>query len=198
VLSGSQIVPPRRAGRRPRRWVGGCAVSLAVAQAALSVLPSVTAALPFAHASSPVVATNSSAAAAMGHAAAAAAAAAPLSTPRLCSPRWHPRPRGARSRKRTVRAPRRCLGSACMRTRTCSRLRSSLRASSPRCTRSRRCRSRRPPRPLRSRTCSLNLDTILHVEIDDDGADEGPGKGQGSGIESDDDNNDVYLVYSCK
>jgi hypothetical protein len=74
VLSGSQIVPPRRAGRRPRRWAGGCAVSLAVAQAALSVLPSVTAALPFAHASSPAVATNSSAAAAMGHAAAAAAA----------------------------------------------------------------------------------------------------------------------------
>jgi hypothetical protein len=82
-------------------------------------------------------------------------------------------------------------GASCTCTRTCSRLRGSLRASSPRCTQSRRCRSRRPPRPLRSRTCGLNLNTILHVEIDNNGADEGPGKGQGSGIESDDDNNDV-------
>jgi hypothetical protein len=142
---------------------------------------------PFAHASSPAMVTNLCSAAAMGY----AAAAAPLSAPRLCSPRRHPRPRGARSRKRTVPL-RRCLGSACTRTRTCSRLRGSLVCvSSPRCTRSRCCRSRRPPRPLRSRTCGLNLDTVLHVEIDDDGADQGPGKGQGSGIESDDDNNDV-------
>jgi hypothetical protein len=45
VLSGLQIVPPRCAGRRPRRCAGGCAVSLAVAQAAPFALPSVAAAL---------------------------------------------------------------------------------------------------------------------------------------------------------
>jgi hypothetical protein len=181
VLSGLQIVTPRHAGRRPRRWAGGCAVSLAVAQAVLFVLPSVTAVLPFAHASSHAVVNNSSAAAATGH----AAAAAPLSASSFAASASALA--GACWRRRMARAPRRCLGSAYTRTRTCSRLWGSVRASSPRCTQSSRCRSRHLPRPLRSRTCGLNLDTILHVEIDDDGADEGPGKGQGSGIESDDD-----------